>query len=132
MHSRCLSREVMLVSFVLLLLGALAGCSAWGESAPGSSEALRARFPEQVAQVLEAGAGFVATGDGFVGQSRGASGGFRPASERIEAVLPAKGEEGLRFRGPRGFEITVRELGAAGDGAIAGGALTYARAGGGS
>ncbi|WP_275936137.1 kelch repeat-containing protein, partial [Sorangium cellulosum] len=120
----------MVLSLVLLLQGALSGCSAWGEPAPGSTEALRARFPEQVTQVLAAGAGFVATGEGFVGRKREAAGGFRPAGETIEVVLPAKGEEGLHLRGERGFAVTVRELGAAGVGGIEGSAVTYARAGG--
>ncbi|AUX46017.1 uncharacterized protein SOCE26_075200 [Sorangium cellulosum] len=131
MHSRCLSRGVVLLSFVLLLLlGALVGCSSEGEPAPGSSEALRARFPGQVREVLETRAGFVATGEGFIVRSPRAGRGFRPASETIEAVLPARGEEGLRLRGQKGFALTVRELGAAGEGTIEGGAVTYARAGG--
>jgi hypothetical protein len=67
---RFLSRRALLFSFGLLLLGALVGCSAGGEPLPSSSEALSARFPEQARQVLEAGVGFVAAGEGFVGRPR--------------------------------------------------------------
>ncbi|KYF92779.1 hypothetical protein BE20_01470 [Sorangium cellulosum] len=119
------------VVLLVLALGALVGCSGAGEPSQGPSEALRARFPEQATQVLTAGAGFVATGQGFMARSRGeVPGRFRPAGEAIEAVLPVRGEEGLRFRGHRGFAFAVREFGAAGDAALEGSAVTYARAGG--
>ncbi|KYF48480.1 hypothetical protein BE04_18360 [Sorangium cellulosum] len=119
------------VLLLVLALGALVGCSGAGEPSQGPSEVLRARFPQQVTQVLAAGAGFVATGQGFVARSRGEMPGrFRPAAEMIEAVLPVKGEQGLRFRGQRGFAFAVREIGAAGDAALEGSAVTYARTGG--
>src|SRR4051812_43118465 len=127
MHSWFLSRRGLLVSLVLLLvLGALLGCSAGGEPSPSASETLRARFPEQVKQVLEAGAGFVATGEGFVSRPREAvPGGFRLAGEKLETVLSVKSEEGLVFKGPRGFAPRVREVGAMGEGTLEGTAVSY-------
>jgi hypothetical protein len=134
MCSRFLSRRGLFVLswlLVLLALGALLGCSAERASSPLASEALRDRFPEQVKEVLEAGPGFVATGEGFASRPRAATpGGFHPAGEPIEAVLSTRGEEGLRFRGQRGFALTVREIGAAGDAVGEGSAVTYGRAGG--
>ncbi|HTN85300.1 MAG TPA: hypothetical protein VL242_16495, partial [Sorangium sp.] len=136
MRFAILSRCGLLGCWVVLLvvaLGGLVGCSDSdaGEPSQGPSEALRARFPQQVTQVLAAGAGFVPTREGFVARSREeVPGRFQPAAETIEAVLPARGEHGLRFRGQRGFSFAVREIGAAGEAALERSAVTYARTGG--
>jgi MYXO-CTERM domain-containing protein len=126
--------RALFVTLTLLLGGglfaALLGCSAASEP-PLPKEALGSRFPEQAREVHGAGPGFLATAEGFVARAPEASpGGFRLAGERFEVVLPRKGEEGLVFQGQQGFALRVRELEAAGEGALEESAVTYERPGG--
>ncbi|WP_437724601.1 kelch repeat-containing protein [Sorangium sp. So ce861] len=114
-----------------LLVG---GCGAEPEDT--AAAALRLRFPEHADAVLSAREAFAPAADGF----RLAAGGFRLAATepggtwlraaRPEVELPRDGSGAIRFRRAEGGEIRVRELGAAGEGAMAERAVSYRRAGG--
>jgi N-acetylneuraminic acid mutarotase len=102
-----------------LVLGLLVlGCG----SEPTSPDAsgLRLRFPEQAAEILEQRDAFAASAEGFGVVQRGG----------LTARLPGRGESAIGFDAAPGFEARVREIGASGEGALAGGAVVYARAGG--
>ncbi|WP_437678242.1 kelch repeat-containing protein [Sorangium sp. So ce131] len=120
---------VELVLLSSLLMGA-PGCSGGEEPAaaiePG---ALRLRFPEQAARVVEGAHGFresaegFAPGGGLAGRASGALGAFLP--RRI-------GEETIRLELPEGLALHVRESGLRGEGAREGAAVRYPRDGGAS
>lgn len=97
-----------------------------GAQASSSASALRQRFPQQAALVLEKGEPLVPTGEGFARKTPSAPGAFRG----LEITLPREGRDALRFRTRSGVELRVRELGAAGEGALTGQAIAYPRAGG--
>ncbi|WP_437684007.1 Kelch repeat-containing protein [Sorangium sp. So ce131] len=125
---------------LLLCLSLVASCAAEPGS-PGAA-ALRDRFPDQAAEILERRDALVAVAEGFAVQStsRGTAAWQRRGD--LRAVLPRRGEDVFRFRlahssgSDRGaalsadFEVRVRELGASGEGAVAGSAVAYARPGG--
>ena len=113
----------------LLLL--LFGCAAGAEPST-KAEALHDRFPAQVSEVLGTGAGFLRADAGFVRARppQDVPGGFRPAAEALETVLPGKAEAGIVWTGQGGFAPRVREVEATGEGALEGSAVTYARPGG--
>ena len=69
-------RRLLLFMLVFLSAGASSGClGSGGEAgAPAPASALRKRFPEQAARVLEPEAAFVATGKGFALDTPGAGG----------------------------------------------------------
>ena len=92
---------------------------------PLDAAALRGTFPEQADEILGGRFPLVPSGDGFVRASD-------PVSSEVRAFLPARGEEPLRFALQSGAEVAVRELGAAGEGAPAEGAVAFERAGGAS
>ena len=128
-HTRLGTLVVLLGS---LLLGALLGCSPAPESAaPVPGGVLRERFPEQADEVLGAGAGFLATKEGFLASAQPREGRFVPTGEALETVLPARGDQAVIFRGlTSGFSVRVREIDASGDALREGNAMTYARPGG--
>ncbi|WP_437967713.1 kelch repeat-containing protein [Sorangium sp. So ce260] len=107
-----------------LLLG---GCGAEPEDT--SSSALRLRFPEHADAVLSAREAFAASAGGFR-LAASEPGGAWVRAARPEVELPSEGSGVIRFRLAGGGEIRVRELGAAGEGAMAEGAVSYRRAGG--
>ncbi|MGK4008028.1 kelch repeat-containing protein [Sorangium sp. So ce1036] len=119
---RCVSPRVgpLLWAFALL-----SGCSAEPEPL-ASAAALRLRFPDQSAAVLEAREAFLADRGGFHLDADGARG--RPS--RPHVVLPREGSEPIRFRTPAGVEVRVREHGASGEGTPVGQAVAYRRTGG--
>ncbi|AUX41687.1 uncharacterized protein SOCE26_031090 [Sorangium cellulosum] len=131
---------------LLLLLaaaaGVLLGCGA--EPAPPGAAALRGRFPAQEAEILERREALIATAEGFGARpdARGEEFSLRRRGG-LRADLPRRGEDALRFRlaggadpagrgaaGSDGFEVHVRELGASGEGTVAGSAVAYVRPGG--
>src|SRR5262245_44886489 len=95
-------------------------------STSSPAAALRAAFPEHAAEVLGARRAFVQDARGFVPASGGDA---WSAAGGLDVILPASGSGVLRLRSGA-FEVRVRERGAQGDGAIAGGAVAYAREGG--
>jgi MYXO-CTERM domain-containing protein len=118
---------VALVLFMALVLGACPGCGGEpAESAPAS--ALRQRFPDRAALVLEQGEAFAARGEEFALDGPGAEG----ASRGVEVTLPHEAREAIRFRGFEGAEVRVREIGVEGEGALVKQAVAYRRTGGAS
>ncbi|AUX44200.1 uncharacterized protein SOCE26_056640 [Sorangium cellulosum] len=111
-----------------------AGCALGPEQPAGDD--LRQQFPDQAAQVLEASEAFVAAEGGFALASTRDPGrelDIEAAFQRrggLHAALPARGEDEIRFHLPGGFEARVRELGAEGEGELAGRAVAYPRKGG--
>ncbi|WP_438029549.1 kelch repeat-containing protein [Sorangium sp. So ce233] len=111
-------------------LALLLGCSE--VEGPMDARALRRQFPEQADAVLQGPFAFTLAGDGFEA--------LRPldgqADVRGEAGLrpsfPQHGDGALRFPLPDGTEALVRELGAAGEAAVAENAVAYPRKGGAS
>src|SRR4051812_20864476 len=102
-------------SLCALFLAALwLGCG--NGAAPAPSEALRQRFPAHAARVLEGVEPLVAREDGF---ARGPPDGARqqPSRDGLAIALPRRGEDPIRLSTGRGFEVRVREIGAAGEGA---------------
>lgn len=87
------------------------------------TSSLRDRFPKQAGVVLENPVGLRATEHGFA-----------PALDvgdaNLTLSLPDQAEDPVRFRLGGGFEITMRELGAAGPGSIEDHAVAYPRTGG--
>ncbi|WP_437755995.1 kelch repeat-containing protein [Sorangium sp. So ce1389] len=105
----------------------LGGCGAEPEET--SAAALRLRFPAHADAVLSAREAFAPAVDGFrLGATE--PGGAWVRAARPEVVLPLDGSGVIRFRRADGGEIRVRELGAAGEGAMAERAVSYRRAGG--
>ncbi len=118
-----------LLLFAFILVFAVApGCGAGPE--PPAAEQLRRSFPAQAAAMLDRREAFAPVAEGF--GSRGASG--EPgAGGRVQATLPLSASEAIALRVPaNGFKITVRERDAAGESALAGSAVTYARVNGSS
>lgn len=117
---------------VAFALTAIAGRASLGcQAAPGGVAAraertLATSYPAQAARIVEAEAAFERRGEGFA-----RAGDDRPASprDRLELALPSRGEGPIAIRGG-GLAITVREIDALGDGALAGSAVAYPRAGG--
>ena len=94
------------------------------ESAP--ARALWERFPDQAAEVLEQDEAFVATEEGFAPDTLSGQG----AWQSVKVVLPRDGREAIRIRGFGGVDVSVREIGAEGEGVLAERAVAYPRAGG--
>jgi len=113
----------LLCSSLLMLIFA-AGCGA--ETPSLDARALRAGFPQQEAEVLNFGGGFVATDRGFSAGHSTEFGGDRA----IAAELPRLGSGAIRLTLKDGFEVRVKELSAEGEGAMIEKAIAYRRAGG--
>ncbi|WP_437290832.1 kelch repeat-containing protein [Sorangium sp. So ce406] len=123
-----------LAVFWAATLALLLGCSEVG--GPMDARALRRQFPEQADAVLQGPFAFTAAGDGFEA--------LRPPNAQTDGHADVHGEAGLRpsfpqqgdgavrFPLPDGAEALVRELGAAGEAAVADNAVAYARRGGAS
>ncbi|MEP7123053.1 MAG: kelch repeat-containing protein [Byssovorax sp.] len=119
--------SLLLLAFVLLFAVA-PGCGAGPE--PPAAEQLRRSFPAQAAAVLDRREAFAPAAAGFV--SRGAEG-EAVAAAGLRAALPLSAGEAITLQVPaHDFEIRVRELDAAGESALAGGAVSYARSNGSS
>ncbi|WP_437587725.1 hypothetical protein [Sorangium sp. So ce1000] len=99
-------RYLLLVLILLALSASGSGFGCGGETtmpelAPAS--ALRERFADRAAQILDQGETFAATGEGFVpvASSR------RGAWQRAEVALPRDGRQAIRIRGFGGREVRV-------------------------
>ncbi|HTN91723.1 MAG TPA: kelch repeat-containing protein, partial [Sorangium sp.] len=117
------------ISVLLVAMGSSGGLGCGGEPDtpdPAPASALRQRFPERAAQVLDQDGTFVATGDGFAPESPAGL----VASRSIELSFPRDGREAIRIRGAGNAEIRVRELGVRGEGVLAERAVAYPRTGG--
>ncbi|WP_437320559.1 kelch repeat-containing protein [Sorangium sp. So ce385] len=119
-----------LAFFWLVTLALLLGCSEVAD--PMDARFLRRQFPEQAEAILRGPFAFALADDGFeapraldVPAGRAGEGGPR-------SRFPRGGDGVVRFPLPDGSEALVRELGAAGAGELAEGAVTYSRAGGAS
>jgi hypothetical protein len=122
-------RSALLRVLAPVMVAGLGGCLGGGEPAApelAPSSALRQRFPERAALVLEQGEPFVATEEGFALERPGARGGW----QSVDVTLPRDGREAIRFRGFGGAEVRVREIGSQDEGAPAEQAVAYRRAGG--
>lgn len=115
--------HVALITLATLASTGVAACSAEPESL--STSALRLGFPEHAAAVLDTPLAFAATDRGFALPALAT--GTAPIAR---AELPRRGEDPIRIEGQKGFSIRVHEIGAAGEGRLAGGAVAYRRAGG--
>ncbi|MDI3285473.1 kelch repeat-containing protein [Polyangium sp. 15x6] len=113
----------------LLLVAASFGGACGGEPTTqelGPASALRQRFPDQAAQVLDQDALIRATDASFsLSDTSEAS-----ASSRAPVTLPREGHETIRFRGFGGVEVRVHEIGTQGKGVLADHAVAYPRRGG--
>ncbi|AUX42456.1 uncharacterized protein SOCE26_038890 [Sorangium cellulosum] len=122
--------------FLWLLGGTIsagsAGCAV--DSAPPGPDELRFRFPEQAPRVLDGAEPFVPVSGGFALASTSDPAGDIEASLHrrggLHAALPARGEGEIRFHLPGGFDVRVREIGAAGEGVIVDNAVAFPREGG--
>ncbi|XYI02192.1 Kelch repeat-containing protein [Sorangium sp. So ce1128] len=138
MHSHSLFQRWLFILSSLIFGGALSasgvGCALGPE--PPAGDDLRRRFPDQAPQVLETGQAFVAVEGGFALVSTGDLNReldietLLRGRDKLRAALPERGEDGIRFRLPDGFEALVREIGAEGEGAMIERAVAYPREGG--
>ncbi|XXX77099.1 kelch repeat-containing protein [Sorangium sp. So ce134] len=111
------------------LAAALLACGCGAEPEDTSATALRLRFPAHADAVLSAREAFIPAAGGFRLAATEPGGPWVRAA-RPEVELPREGSGAIRFRLAGGGEIRVRELGAAGEGAMAERAVSYRRAGG--
>ncbi|XXX81196.1 kelch repeat-containing protein [Sorangium sp. So ce134] len=119
-----------LALFWTAMLALLLGCSEVAD--PMDARFLRRQFPEQADAILQGPFAFAPADDGFEAPrpldaplGRAGAGGQR-------SRFPRGGDGAVRFPLADGAEALVRELGAAGAGELAEGAVTYPRAGGAS
>ncbi|XXX77105.1 kelch repeat-containing protein [Sorangium sp. So ce134] len=112
-----------------LLAAALLVCGCGAEAEDTAAAALRLRFPAHADAVLSAREAFAPAAGGFLLAATERGGPWVRAA-RPEVELPREGSGAIRFRLAGGGEIRVRELGAAGEGAVAERAVSYRRAGG--
>ncbi|MEP7123054.1 MAG: kelch repeat-containing protein [Byssovorax sp.] len=121
----------LLLLALVLLFAVAPGCGADPE--PAAAAQLRTSFPEQAAAVLEHRDAFVAADAAFTLRAAEATG-ATPATGTVRAALPRLGEGAIRLDlgAPGDFSVRVRELDLdlEGEGALAGGAVAYRRAGG--
>ena len=117
-HSR---EHFALFALVTLASGALAACNVAPESV--ATTALRLGFPDHAAEVLDAPLAFAVTDQGFARATP-------DTAPILRAELPRRGDSAIRLAGQNGFSIQVREIGAVGEGRLAGNAVAYRRAGG--
>ncbi|UQA55776.1 kelch repeat-containing protein [Polyangium aurulentum] len=117
-------RFTWLILFAASFGGACGGEPATQELSPAS--ALRRRFPDRAAQVLDQDARIRATDASFsLSDTSEAS-----ASSRALVTLPREGHETIRFRGFGGVEVRVHEIGTQGKGVLTDHAVAYPRRGG--
>lgn len=114
----------LLVGLGLLVTSSIACHPAEPSAEPAS--ALRQRFPEQAARVIEAGEGFLATGEGFAPPRRVGPSGWQSAL----IALPRTAEAPILLRGFGGAPILLQELDAEGEATAVEHAVSYRRAGG--
>jgi MYXO-CTERM domain-containing protein len=119
----------LLLLALFLLFAVAPGCGAETD-APAEAQ-LRASFPEQAAEVLEHRDAFVAASETFTLRAAEVTGAALPTGT-LRAVLPRLAEKAIRLDlGLQGdFSVKVHELDLEGEGALAGGAVAYRRAGG--
>ncbi|XXX77101.1 kelch repeat-containing protein [Sorangium sp. So ce134] len=110
-------------------MAALLVCGCGAEAEDTAAAALRLRFPAHADAVLSAREAFAPAASGFRLAATERGGPWVRAA-RPEVELPREGSGAIRFRLAGGGEIRVRELGAAGEGALAERAVSYRRAGG--
>lgn len=115
--------HLALFTLTTLSSALVAGCSTPPESL--ATTALRLRFPDHAAAVLDTSLAYAATDRGFALPALAT--GTTPIAR---AELPRRGEDPIRIEGQKGFSIQIRELGADGEGRLAGNAVAYHRAGG--
>jgi Kelch motif len=123
--------QLLQALFTLLLGGAFtagAGCVTAEE--PEATAALRQRFPDQAARVLEGSEAFVVRERGFATEEKGDIEAALLRRSGLSIALPASADGEVRFHLAGGFEVRVRELGATGQGVLAERAVAYAREGG--
>jgi MYXO-CTERM domain-containing protein len=110
------------VTAISALLSAL-GCADLPSTPPPAETHLAASFPTHASRVLHADAPFTATPAGFTLTTP------RLSPYRLTPTLPRRAEGPIELQLGT-FGIRVRELGAAGEGSLAGSAVAYPRAGG--
>ena len=122
-------RRASLVALVPVISGAVPACSGVFHPEPAEAGALRDQYPAEAGRILDATMPFTSTREGFV---LDLPEGLETAAEHggLHVLLPKAADAPVRFELPRGFTIHVHELDAHGDGALAAGAVTYARPGG--
>ncbi len=121
MIDRARRLRFLAVSGVLFFLGGTSsGCLGCAQEPAATDEgALRLRFPDHAARILESPVPFAAAVDEFT-----------VARPGVTVHLPAKAGLAARFELAAGPAIQVREIGISGDGALAGSAVAFGRDGG--
>jgi hypothetical protein len=119
-------RSVAIVSTVLAATLFHAGCTA---ADPAPAGALRGAFPAHAARVLEEGSALVATDTGFTREDTAAEAEIAPRAA-LSMVLPRRAGDAIHVSLPGGFEASVREEDASGEGRIEERSVAYQRAGG--
>lgn len=117
-----------LLFITCFVVAAALSCS--GERGASGSrvyDLLVASFPEQAARIVDADDAFAERDGGF---SLPDEAGVPALRGGLEVRLPRRGDERIVIGAPGGLAIGVREIGAAGEGALAGSAVAYPRAGG--
>ena len=120
--------------FAILLPALLVACSAAngpdldGAASPEDA-VLRRAFPEQASRVLDSEPAFAGGESGFA-LAPESDGSARAVRGGLMARLPRSPGEAARFELLGGLAVSVRERGLTGEGALAGRAVAYARAGG--
>ncbi|WP_437960169.1 kelch repeat-containing protein [Sorangium sp. So ce119] len=112
------------------VLAVLLGCSEIAD--PLDARALRRQFPEQADAILQGPFAFTAASGSFEPVRSFEAPEDRPGEAAPRPRFPMHGDGALRFPLPDGTEALVRELGAAGEAAVAENAVAYARRGGAS
>lgn len=123
MRARLSAQPLMPIAITMLLANGTSGClGRASEADPPPSAALRARFLERAALILEAPDVFLPTPDGFT----------RPtsATPALTVDLPRDAATAIRVHAAAGFDLRVREFDAQGEATLSGSAVTYRRAGG--
>ena len=117
------------VAFAIIAIAAqgTSGCEAGSAGVAARAErTLASSYPAQAARILGAESAFERRGDGF---ARSAEGGAVPRHGGLAIALPRRGEGTFAITTSH-LAIGVREIDAEGEGALAGSAVAYRRAGG--
>lgn len=123
--------RVVFFTLLAFALIALPGCLGCGDLEVSGAAALRDRFPQQAARVLNRGAPLVVMDAGFA-LEEGTHAQSMHGGRSLRAIFPRDGGGLIRFELPDGFTIQVSAPDVMGDGTLDSGTVIYSRPGGAS
>ena len=128
-NSRSFRAPILAIALVAVAGRASLGCEAAPSGVAARAErTLATSYSTHAADILDARTGFERRGEGFA-RAPDARSGPQRGERDLEIELPRRGE-GVIAVSAGGLAIRVREIDASGEGALAGSAVAYPRAGG--